>query len=307
MRPLRWFFLVVALSGIALLAVWGSVSLHDTKPSAQPTIAAISPTATVTESAATSGSPSSSPILTRTLVVSLYFMRGDFIGTAHRTILWTTAPATAALKALLAGPSASEKAAGLSTTIPSGTKLLGLTIKNGIVTVDLSGQYPAGGGTLSETARLAQVVYTLTQFPRVTGVNFRLDGKPVTVFSGEGVLLTHPQQRTDYESLTPAIFVETPAVGDTVTSPLVVQGTVDTQKVFEAQFAAKLITSGGKTLITKGVIATVGATVRRPFGVTLTFASGAGGVSSTGTLVVFDPSPKDGQPLSVVKIPLTFK
>ncbi|MGO8684209.1 MAG: GerMN domain-containing protein [Thermoleophilia bacterium] len=307
MRPLRWFFLVVAVSGVALLAVWGSVSLHDTKPSAQPTIAAMSPAATAAKSPATSVSPSSSPILTRTLAVSIYFMRGEFIGTAHRAIPWTTAPATAALKALLAGPSAREKAAGLSTTIPGGTKLLGLTIKNGIATVDLSGQYPAGGGTLSETARLAQVVYTLTQFPSVTGVNFRIDGQSVTVFSGEGVLLTRPQQRADYESLTPTIFVDTPAVSDTVTSPLVLQGTVDTQKVFEAQFAAKLVTSGGKTLITKGVIATVGSTVRRPFGATLTFASGAGGASRTGTLVVFDPSPKDGQPLYVVKIPLTFK
>lgn len=234
-------------------------------------------------------------------------MRGDFIGAAHRTIPWTTAPATAALNALLAGPSAGEKAAGLSTTIPSDTKLLGLTIKNRIAIVDLSGQYSADGGTLSETARLAQIVYTLTQFPSVSGVNFRLDGKPVTLFSGEGVLLTHPQQRTDYESLTPAIFVETPAVGDTVTSPLVVRGTVNTQKVFEAQFAAKLATSGGKILITKGVAATIGSTVRRPFTTTLTFVGEAGGASSTGTLTVYDRSPKDGQPLYLVKIPLTFK
>ena len=34
--------------------------------------------------------------------------------------------------------------------------------------------------------RLAQVVYTLTQFPTVDGVVFSLDGEPIDVLGGEG-------------------------------------------------------------------------------------------------------------------------
>ena len=49
--------------------------------------------------------------------------------------------------------------------------------------------------------RLAQVVYTLTQFPTVSAVRFSLDGAPVDVFSSEGIVLDHPVGRTDYEDL----------------------------------------------------------------------------------------------------------
>jgi spore germination protein GerM len=52
--------------------------------------------------------------------------------------------------------------------------------------------------------RLAQVVYTLMQFPSVKAVNFSLDGKPVTVFGSEGIVLDHPQERSDYEDVAPS-------------------------------------------------------------------------------------------------------
>ncbi len=44
-------------------------------------------------------------------------------------------------------------------------------------------------------ARLAQVVYTLTEFDTVKDVRFMLDGEPVDVFSGEGILLEEPVGR----------------------------------------------------------------------------------------------------------------
>jgi N-acetylneuraminic acid mutarotase len=49
--------------------------------------------------------------------------------------------------------------------------------------------------------RLAQVVYTLTQFPTVRRVRFALDGTPVNVFSSEGIVLDHPVGRGDYANL----------------------------------------------------------------------------------------------------------
>ena len=67
--------------------------------------------------------------------------------------------------------------------------------------------------------RLAQVVFTLTQFPTVEGVNFKLDGEPIDVLGGEGIIIDHPMSRADYEDMSPAILVESPTVGDTVRQP----------------------------------------------------------------------------------------
>src|SRR5439155_26106165 len=107
----------------------------------------------------------------------------------------TTAVGGAAIDALLARPSATERAHGIGTLVPADTSRLGLDISGGTATVDLSSEYQSGGGSLSMTMRLAQVVYTLTQFPTVQRVALHLDGEPVTVFSGEGIVLDRPQTR----------------------------------------------------------------------------------------------------------------
>src|SRR5262249_58493080 len=95
---------------------------------------------------------------------------------------------------------------GLTSAIPSGTKLLGISVENGVATVDLTSDYQSGGGSTSMQTRLGQVVYTLTQFPTVQKVRFRLDGNPVDVFSSEGIVLDHPVGRPDYANLLPAIL-----------------------------------------------------------------------------------------------------
>ena len=121
--------------------------------------------------------------------LEVWFLDGEQLVRQTRSLESTPLVATAAMKALLAGPSPAELASGLATSVPAGTKLLGISIKKGVATVDLTSQYQSGGGSLSMKARLAQVVYTLTQFPTVRAVLFHLDGEPVNVFSGEGIVL----------------------------------------------------------------------------------------------------------------------
>jgi spore germination protein GerM len=123
----------------------------------------------------------------------------------ERSVPYSPAVATAAMNALLAGPTLEEQATwpAISTAIPAGTKLLGLTIEGGIAKVDLSKEFESGGGTFSVTARLAQVVYTLTQFPSVTGVEFYVEGQKVEMFSSEGLILDGPQTIDDYANLLP--------------------------------------------------------------------------------------------------------
>ena len=147
------------------------------------------------------GSSTTTGTLPTTLSFEVWFARGEQLVSEQRTHAATPRVATAAVEALLAGPTAAEHASGVSTAIPGGTRLLGISIKRGVATVDLTSEYQSGGGSLSMQVRLGQVVYTLTQFPTVKTVRFALDGAPVNVFSGEGIVLDHPVGRSDYRDL----------------------------------------------------------------------------------------------------------
>jgi germination protein M len=237
-----------------------------------------------------------------TVTVSVYFISGEQIVAEHRVIPKTESVGKAALQALLKGPSSDETANGVSSAIPSGTAYLGLDIAQGVATVDLSKEYASGGGSTSMAMRLAQVVYTLTQFPTVTGVTFRLDGQTVTVFGGEGIILDHPVGRADYEELTPAILVESPTAGDSARGSLRVWGTAN---VFEGVLAVKLVDAAGDILSGPSVVnATSGTGTRGTFDVTIPFSVVS---SQIGKLVVYSHSPKDGSPILAHEIPVMLE
>ena len=294
-RPTLLAFAVIA--GALALAGCGITRSDDgsqatsptpvTSPSPEPTVASPSPSATP--------SPTASPA--RQTAVSAYFLRGEFVGTAHRVVAATNAPASAALRELLVGPTTEELAAGLHTQIPAGTQLLGLTIEDGVATVDLSGEFAAGVDPLEDRGRLGQIVYTLTQFPTVDGVRFRVDGDPLVFRSGEGTPQNRPQTRRSFEDVTPAIFVERPAVGDLVSSPLVVSGTANT---FEAQLMIRVRDANGTSLLNESAMATAGSGTRGTFNETLRFTTPATII----TLEVYETSAASGLPINVVKIPL---
>jgi N-acetylneuraminic acid mutarotase len=152
------------------------------------------------------GSTSGSEV-TSTLPASasfeVWFASGERLVAERRAHTATPRVAAAALKALLAGPTRAERASGVATAIPAGTRLLAVSIKGGVAAVNLTSEYQSGGGSLSMQIRLGQVVYTLTQFPTVKTVRFELDGAPVNVFSSEGIVLDHPVGRSDYKDLAP--------------------------------------------------------------------------------------------------------
>ena len=99
------------------------------------------------------------------MTFEVWFGYGEWLFVTERTEPSSPRVGTAAVNALLAGPSAAEQAAGVGTSIPEGTELLGLSIDGGVATVDLSRTFESGGGSLSMFNRLAQLTYTLTQFP----------------------------------------------------------------------------------------------------------------------------------------------
>ena len=170
------------------------------------------------------------------VAVNVYFVRNEFVATAGRA---ATAPAVArgALTELLAGPDDFETGIGMTTAIPAGTELLGIDITDGEATVDLSGEFQSGGGSLSMQLRVAEVVFTLTQFPTVETVSFELDGEAVEFIGGEGIDATDVT-RAEMSNVTPFILVESPVPGETVEDTFAVTGISNT---FEANVQYRLV------------------------------------------------------------------
>ena len=238
---------------------------------------------------------------TPTRIVALYLLRGEKLGVAHERVPRAAAPVAAALKLLMRGPTATERASGLASQIPVGSRLRSVALAGGVASVDLSARFASGGGSATMFARLAQVVFTATQFPGVHAVRFLLDGRPVTTFSSEGILLRGPQTRAAYEDVAPPILLEWPAVGDTIRSPLHLAGTAN---VFEAAFELRLVGASGRILARRTVHATCGTGCRGHFRTQVPFTwSGA----PRGTVVVFELSAKDGSPVHQVRVRVAFR
>lgn len=260
---------------------------------------------TSTAPGATTGTPSTSGgtgagtgTAVKQIRTAVYFLHGEHVSPAPRTVT-TPATATGAVRALLAGPSAYERSHGRTTAIPSGTKLHSVVVRDHVATVDLSGRYDDGGGSLSMRARLAQVVFTATRFSSIHSVRFELDGKPVKAFGGEGIVLNKPVGRADFEDITPAVLMESPVIGNSVRTPLRVWGTANT---FEAVFRLKVTDVTGRTCADVRVQATSGTGTRGTFDVTFPYKAARTG---PGRLTAYYLSAKDGRPVTVDTVPLT--
>jgi len=316
-RPHRPFVVVAMVALLATVAACspsgGLGQVPSRAPTPAPSVAQGSPdlTAEPTPSgAAPSAEPTApssagpSPTTGETTVVRAYFFLGGELGSEGLVPLLRDVPATpaigtAAMNAMLAGPTEAERAERVITSaVPSGSRLLGLTIEDGVATVDLSREFESGGGSMSISVRLAQVVYTLTQFPTVQSVRFEIEGQPVTVFSSEGLILDGPVDRADYEELLPNIYVDRPAYGAGLGNPARIVGSAN---VFEAQFLITLIDGNGVVVAETPAMATCGTGCRGTFDVTVPYTVAASG---WGTLRVWDGSARDGSPENVREYPV---
>jgi hypothetical protein len=232
----------------------------------------------------------------------VWFHRGEQLYVVTRSRTATPRVGSAALADLLAGPTSSEHDTGIGTQIPDGTELLGLSIDKGIATVDLTSEYESGGGTASMTMRLAQVVCTLDQFPTVKGVLFQLDGSPVDVLGGEGIVIDHPLRCRDYNDLLPAILVTSPAAGETVPNPVTITGSAN---VFEANVTVAILDASGKVVGNAFTTATCGTGCRGTFSVTVPYEVRT---EQKGVIVIHDDDAAGiGHPPHEVRIPVVLQ
>ena len=281
---------LLALAGLAALGV--GLGLAASGCGSEEAVSLGKPGTTTATSTVEPAGTAASPVS-----LQVWFLRDGHLVQETRNHPATRLVATAAVQDLLGGPTQ----AGLTTAIPKGTRLLGIAIDRGVATVDLTSEYQSGGGSDSMQARLGQVVYTLTQFPTVRSVRFHLDGEPVNVFSGEGIVLDHPVGRTDYADLLPAIVVEKPAEGDHVSSGAVVSGTAN---VFEANVGVEVLDEKGRELAKTFTTASCGTGCVGTFSVPVRFHVSR---EQKGTIVVHDDDAAGtGTPPHVVRVPVVL-
>lgn len=226
---------------------------------------------------------------------------GTGLFVTKRTQEATPAVGRASLTALLQGPTQEERAAGVSSAIPQGTELRGLTIESGIATVDLSMEFGAGGGSTSVLTRLAQVVYTITQFPTVDAMVLEIEGeRPEPYFSEAGVVLDGPQDRAAWGDHLPPILVESPLIGETVDNPVTIAGSAN---VFEATVSIRILDSNGNEIARTFTTATCGSGCRGDYSKNVAYRVDA---EQPGTIEVFEASAIDGSPSNTVRIPVTL-
>lgn len=236
-----------------------------------------------------------------TSTVKAYFMDGEKVAPVSGTAKGKGV-AAAAMELLLAGPDAKQRAGGLSTMIPTGSKLRGVSITAKVATVDLSNEFTSGGGTLSMTGRVAQVVFTLTQFPTVDAVRFKVDGKPLDVLGGEGIILDEPRTRADEEGFAPEVLIESPTWGATVPSEGTIRVT-GSANTFEGVFQLEIVDGGGKIIRTEREQATSGTGTRGTFDARISLL----GVKTIATLTGSYLSAKDGTRVVVSEVPLVLE
>lgn len=271
-------------------------------PSAVPTVSP-SPTAAPSAPTASPGptaAPTQEPV--GTMVVRAYFVMAGEVGVEGlvptlRDVPETAGVARSAMEVLLAAEILDDYDV-LSTAIPAGTELLGLSVKDGIATVDLSSEFESGGGSASTFYRLGQVVYTLTQFSTIDAVRFQVEGRTVTTFGSEGVILDGPQSRADFEDLLPAVFVDRPAFAAAAGNPVRLTGSANT---FEAVFMITILDGSGRVLAEQNAMATCGTGCRGTFDETVRYDVDK---AQWGTLRVWVSSAKDGSPEDVRDYPV---
>ncbi len=194
---------ILAAAGLALLlAACGSGSgsplpgAASSTASAPATAPPASPSSASVSAVAAAATPRSSAAAAAAQPAQLYFEADGKLVTENTRVSGQD-PALDALHQLLQGP----KTAGHYTDIPNTVSVQDVSVKDGVATVSLDRTFFASGGSAGVQLRVAQVVFTLTQFPTVTSVQLLEEGQPATVVGGEGFPVNRPLTRGSFSSL----------------------------------------------------------------------------------------------------------
>jgi len=108
--------------------------------------------------------------------VHVRFYQGDGIVSVPRDIPADTSPVAAAVEALVAGPTLEEAAQGIVSSIPAGTKVVGLDQGESTVSVDLSDDILVGFDEHALQSIFMQFRATLGDFPEILSIRLTCHG-----------------------------------------------------------------------------------------------------------------------------------
>lgn len=112
---------------------------------------------------------------------------------------------TEVLATLLDGPTSLESRFGLQSFLSGSSTKVTAEVTNGIATIDFFSANPLQVVGPDQTVAIAQVVFTATEQPGVTGVKFEIDGKPIEVPTANGAQVPGPVTRADYQAQAPRV------------------------------------------------------------------------------------------------------
>ena len=281
--------------GITLCLFGAACGSSSTSSSTSPADTVVADTSVVTtDSAPTTSAGSTSTTPSQRKSVLAYFLMNEKLRVVGRVV--EIADPAAAVEALLAGPTSAEAAAGMVTLIPAGTELLSVTVTGREVRVDLTGVFASGGGSMSVLGRLAQMVFTLTQFEGIDTARFSLDGEPITEITGEGVGVDGVTRAT-FTDMAPLVLLEHPYHDETVAQPIRIAGRSNT---FEATVYYEVLGADGVKLLEGYVMATAGTGEWGTFDARL--ADLPPGTKGPLQVRVFDRSAENGEPVSAAEV-----
>ncbi len=139
-------------------------------------------------------------------MAALYFIRVTDDGRTYpqrvvRPVAYDQSPLTETIRALIAGPSGEELDEGLLNLIPSDTQLISAHVDGGVAYLNFNQSFrfnPMGAeGTV---AQLQQIIYSSTEFPTVSEVQFLIEGEKLDYVGGDGIFIGEPLGRNAFSS-----------------------------------------------------------------------------------------------------------
>lgn len=95
----------------------------------------------------------------------------------------------AVLEELLKRSTAEHKQTGVYSEIPSGTQLLGYSVQNNVVTVNLSKEFKQGAGATSAIERVEELKKAVRRVNPNYKLTIAVEGKPLTILTSDGLEL----------------------------------------------------------------------------------------------------------------------
>ncbi len=129
----------------------------------------------------------------------IYLVKSSALVGVRREVV-VPAPLNTVIDALLAGPTSSETANGLTTALPPSVRIVSTVIVAGVATINMNAAFGQISGS-AETLAVGQLVLTATSQPDVTAVSFAINGLAIAVPTADGASTKVPVTASQYAAL----------------------------------------------------------------------------------------------------------